>query len=697
MNRFKRITTAVGLSVIMIISMTITGFADQIVYEKVEDEVISNGVTYKNILRFGKNGWLNLNAVYIDLRDTGIELDVLMSSSGLSTKEPLSAMVENTGNVVSAINGDFFYMLSPDSPLGAIIKNGEVISTPITVHDYATFFIDDTGEAFVDYWGKEYWKDELYATTSSGINIPISAINKYTDGFQYIMLIDRNWGTHSPGFNAGLQDMVEVVVIDDIVVEIRQGQPSVEIPEDGYILLASKGKSAWGQSDLLLSGVEVGDGITINKNIRPDLENIKLAFGGGTILVKDGQVVSFTQNVSGAHPRTAIGITWDRSKLIFVTIDGRHTSYTGVDGEQLAEIMIELGSRDAIMMDGGGSTTMMKRGQGEFEPKVINHPSDGTERKIINGVAVISTAVPGRLKGIKVEVDDEKSFVGVPRKIDVKAFDNNYNPLGVDYSRVNLSLKSGRGTFNGMNFIPAEPGKAVICAEYFGITSEVTLSVSEDLSGDVGADKLNRPYEIEGEKLFVHGGIKPQNYTLLDKIAINKIGSLINNNYDLSLFTGDIDLRLSDNIEGQMISAKSGYGSVEQGDSLIIKLDNSKDGIRQTDFAQWPWLQNLINTTSKKNIFVVMSKPIFGSGGFTDKLEADLLADTLASLSEKGKRVFVFYEGRDISVDMIDGVRYISTGIYNSDVSKDPREIFKYIEFNIGDKEVTYQIKSLFE
>ena len=48
---------AVGLSVMMIISMAITGFADQIVYEKVEDEVISNGVTYKNILRFGENEW----------------------------------------------------------------------------------------------------------------------------------------------------------------------------------------------------------------------------------------------------------------------------------------------------------------------------------------------------------------------------------------------------------------------------------------------------------------------------------------------------------------------------------------------------------------------------------------------------------------------------------------------------------------
>lgn len=147
----------------------------------------------------------------------------------------------------------------------------------------------------------------------------------------------------------------------------------------------------------------------------------------------------------------------------------------------------------------------------------------------------------------------------------------------------------------------------------------------------------------------------------------------------------------------QKIFAKPGYNFTEQGDNLIIQLDNSKDGIRQTNFEQWPWLQNLVRTTNKKNIFVVMSKPIFGDGGFTDKLEADLLMDTLADLSKRGKRVFVFYEGQNIAVDVINDVRYISTGVYNNDISKDPLETFKYIELNINDNEVTYQIKSLFE
>lgn len=758
------------------------------------------------------------------------------------------------------------------------------------------------------------------------------------------MLIDRNWGTHSPGYSENLEDMVEVVVIEDTVVEIREKQPSIPIPENGYILLAAKGKSPWAQADLLRSSVKIGDQITINKDVTPNLESIKLAMGGGTVLVKDGRVATFTQNVSGAAQRTAIGITRDRKQIIFVTVDGRHTSYRGVDGKELANYLIELGAYEAIMMDGGGSTTMIKRGQGEFDPKVINHLSEGSERRISNGIAVISAAPVESLRGIRAEIDDSKGFVGATRKIDVKAFDKNYNPLPIDYSKVKLSLKSGEGKIDGLNFIPTKEGRVVIGVDYLGATSEVTLDVLKDLAyitlapetarlnygqnlwptvygvdedgyrvkidrkditwtdlGGLGTfkdgvytagnkagatkleakfnnktafinvavgfnaslihgfesldtgfisypqsvtgsialdsnakegktslklkydftqtdetraayitfdtnktvirnpansirvwayatepstswirgkiidangtghvidfkknidwtgwkqltaslpanlsypirferlyvaeidaaqkvtgeilfdhlealysidlpkdnssgsgtiqDKYNRPYEIEGEKLFVYSGVNFKNYTLLDKIVGNRISSLANNSV-LSLFTGEVDSRVSSSITKKTMSAKSGYGYVEQGNSLIIQLDTLQDGLRKTNFDQWPWLQNLLKNTNKKNVFVVMSQPIFGPGGFTDQLEADLLMDTFTQLSKAGKQVFVLYEGKNISVDVINGVRYISTSAYDSSTSKNPQEAFKYIEFNINDQEVTYQIKPLFE
>lgn len=691
MNKFKKITISTILCMIMIVSLATMSFADQVVYEKMEDEVISNGVTYKNVLRFGRNGWLNINALYVDLDDTSTRLEIVQSPEGLSHRESLSQMVSRYDNVIGAINGDFFHVTTPAAPTGVVVKDGKLISSPEPGgSSLATLFISNNNQAWVD-----YWKFNLSIVTDKGNTIHLGNINKFSKNYLDIALIDRNWGTHSPGFAEYYEDITEVVVIDDVVTEVRRKQPSVEIPEDGYIILATQS-----QAPGLFDNLEVGDRLIIKQDLGKNIEDIKIAIGGGTALVKDGEIVSLTQSVSGAHPRTAIGITQDRTQLILVTIDGRHTSYKGVDGRQLAEMMIELGSYEAIIMDGGGSTTMMKRSPGELEPGIINHPSDGVERKIINGIAVVSTAPADGLGGIKAGIDNEKIFVGTPYKIDVKAFDKNYNPIKINYSRVNFSLKSGEGNFSGTNFIPTKPGKTVIGVEYLGAVSEIVvdvLSPYDSQEGTVTKDDLNKPYEIEGEKLFIHSGVQLGNYTLLDRIVTNKISSLINNNFVLSLFTGRVDPKLGNNIKKQMISAEPGHNSMEWGDNLIIQLDNSKDGIRQTDFDQWPWLQNLISTTNKKNIFVVMSKPIFGEGGFTDKLEANLLMDMLADLSEKGKYVFVFYEGKNISVDIVNGVRYISTGVYNCDILKNPQEIFKYIEFNINDKETTYQIRSLFE
>lgn len=794
MNRIKKAVIAISITTMLFGSLTSTVLANSIVYEKIEDETISSGVTHKNILRFGEKGWLQLNAVYIDLNNQNTELKLLQSEGGLSTRDTLTSMTKKEENTIASINADFFFMQNPSSPTGAIVRDGEMISSPVIGEELATFHISDGGQAFADYW--DY---DIYITTDKDKRIELGSINKYRWEYREIMLVDRNWGMYSPGATEQHWDMVEIVVENDEVIEVRSRQPSVEIPENGYVLLACAAKSYE-----LYNNLQVGDIVTLHTDITPDINKIKLAVGGGTVLVKEGQVVpAFTQNVSGAHPRTAIGITKERDQIILVTIDGRHTSYKGVDGKQLAEMLIELGSYEAIIMDGGGSTSMRTRPQGEFNTILASNYSEGSERRISNGLAVVSKAANSNLKEIKLELDDTRGFVGSSRKINLKAIDENYNPLEIDYSKVNLSLKKGEGTFDGMYFTPTKAGEVVIQAEYLGNITEVNLEVLEDLSyikitpnpiqikqgqniyfNVVGVDsegysaklnikditwidqkglgifkdgvylsgekygttiieahfgyrtdittvtieelepkdisetdnivpkvdkiseekinlniiqdKYNRPYEVEGEKLFIHSGVKFAQYTLLDRILMNRIADLTNNNA-LSIFTGSIDPKLQNNIKKEIISAKSGYSSKEQGNNLIIQLDNQIDGIRQTNFNQWPWFQNLIKNTNKKNVFVVMSKPIYGSGGFTDKLEAKLLMDTLSNLTKEGKKVFVLYEGQNLSVDIIEGVRYISTGVYNSDATKDPNEAFKYVEFNINDTEVTYQIKSLFE
>jgi len=118
----------------------------------------------------------------------------------------------------------------------------------------------------------------------------------------------------------------------------------------------------------------------------------------GPLLVRDGAVVfsraddaegfsagesQFDSDITdGRHPRAAIGIS-DRD-LYLVTCDGRRTGVdAGLTLDELAAFMLALGCRDAMNLDGGGSTTMFLDG------KVVNHPSDKEgERKVSDAILV---------------------------------------------------------------------------------------------------------------------------------------------------------------------------------------------------------------------------------------------------------------------------------------------------------------------
>ena len=62
----------------------------------------------------------------------------------------------------------------------------------------------------------------------------------------------------------------------------------------------------------------------------------------------------------GRHPRAALGI--DDDLLIAVVCDGRTGDEAGLTLLELAQLMIGLGARDAINLDGGGSATLIADG-----------------------------------------------------------------------------------------------------------------------------------------------------------------------------------------------------------------------------------------------------------------------------------------------------------------------------------------------
>jgi hypothetical protein len=118
---------------------------------------------------------------------------------------------------------------------------------------------------------------------------------------------------------------------------------------------------------------------------------VKHAFGGGPVLVQDGQVkISNNEEkkfagkaIADKHPRTAIGYTKDGT-MIILAIQGRMKGLAeGATLPQMAKIMVDLGCVEAMNLDGGGSSCMLINGKETIKP------SDPTGQRPVPAVLVI--------------------------------------------------------------------------------------------------------------------------------------------------------------------------------------------------------------------------------------------------------------------------------------------------------------------
>lgn len=133
--------------------------------------------------------------------------------------------------------------------------------------------------------------------------------------------------------------------------------------------------------------------IAMIKDVPPDALQI---IAGSNVLLERGEIV--VESESGfsktRHPRTAVGIGADGKTLILVVVDGRRAkTAVGMSLTEMAQLMQSLGCRDALNLDGGGSSEMVVRNPQGGVLQVLNSPSDGRERAVANvlGISIRGT------------------------------------------------------------------------------------------------------------------------------------------------------------------------------------------------------------------------------------------------------------------------------------------------------------------
>jgi exopolysaccharide biosynthesis protein len=103
-----------------------------------------------------------------------------------------------------------------------------------------------------------------------------------------------------------------------------------------------------------------------------DLPAVREGVAGFGRLVRDGNVV--VPAGGSIHPRTALGLDASGRRLHLVVADGRQSgSSEGMSNHEIAAYMRDLGCRDAMNLDGGGSSIMILRERGGAL-RVVNDP-----------------------------------------------------------------------------------------------------------------------------------------------------------------------------------------------------------------------------------------------------------------------------------------------------------------------------------
>jgi exopolysaccharide biosynthesis protein len=103
-----------------------------------------------------------------------------------------------------------------------------------------------------------------------------------------------------------------------------------------------------------------------------DLSAIKQAAGGFFIILKDGENIGFKGK---RNPLSIIGVSENGRYLFLVVIDGDDRKWSiGASLYEGAAWMEALGAFDAMILDGGGSSTLIIRGE-DGKSLLINKPS----------------------------------------------------------------------------------------------------------------------------------------------------------------------------------------------------------------------------------------------------------------------------------------------------------------------------------
>ncbi|RJQ82011.1 phosphodiester glycosidase family protein [Pseudonocardiaceae bacterium YIM PH 21723] len=359
-------------------------FTSTTVAQAAESTELSPGITLTPLHLQGPSCALEGVQVDADLDNPAVRVG-LLTPADVARTEVLTGMADR-GRAVAAINGDFFDIGKTGSALGAEIQDGALRKGPNPRPEpwnQSVGFDRQGAGRIVD--------ASLDGTvTLPGGRQPLAGLNQpFLPAAGGLGLFTPVWGTESRAIrDAGVQR--EAIITDGVVTEKHDAPAAGRLAGNAVALVGAESAAD------LVGALAVGDRVDARYAAQIDpLAQMTTLLGARVVLVRNGAVqqltdLAFADPLTGQvrNPETAIGFRNAGRQLMLVVVDGRSSASCGVSASEMAQIMRDRGAQDAVMVDGGGSSELVARAEGETGSTVRNVPSDGRERPVPNGIAL---------------------------------------------------------------------------------------------------------------------------------------------------------------------------------------------------------------------------------------------------------------------------------------------------------------------
>jgi len=361
----------------------------------------------------GSTGPWHVQVLTIDPKEFRGSLDASYGPD-LERRETTSALAAATG-ARAAVNAGFFVLDpkagAPGDPAGVGVYDGRLLSEPTAGRP--ALVIDDLarGTSVVRF----RWQGEV---RGQGRVFPLDGLNRVPGLIRNCGGTADDLPTARPLHDVTCTDADELVAFDATYGAATPAGPGAEAvldrqgvvtqlrtPRGGSVPAGGRTVQATGdQVAGLLAAARVGHRLDVRAALTDDrgrrvaLSPRTTIVNGGPELVRDGRLWG-TPEMDGMapadnpsfyygwvhkrNPRTIAGVD-AQHRTVLITADGRSTESLGLGIAEAAAVAKSLGLRDAINLDGGGSTTMIVDGT------VINSPSDATGERPVGDALLIT-------------------------------------------------------------------------------------------------------------------------------------------------------------------------------------------------------------------------------------------------------------------------------------------------------------------